>query len=117
MSQEQIPESAMYRIEPRYLIDKLVSTGLTQDEAIATIARMGVGNEEATQAVMRAADLVQTKVGMVPREKLVVSHVQDESDTAFEAATEFYLEGELVRRDAWVNMKRGLSMGAAQAQI
>jgi len=106
-----------YRVPVQFVLDKLVAAGESSDEALATLANMGLGDEQAKARVIRAADLVDTAAGMVPRDKLVVSTTTSEDVDAIYAACEFFLDGTLVRRDAWVNLKRGLSMGAEQATL
>lgn len=58
--------------------------------------------------------MVQTTKGLIEDSKLkVIDHIQEDEKARY-IATEWYLDGELVRRDAWVNLKQGLSMEGAQ---
>lgn len=58
--------------------------------------------------------MVQTKNGLIADSELqVIDHIQEDEKARY-IATEWYHNGELVRRDAWVNLKQGLSMEGAQ---
>lgn len=57
---------------------------------------------------------VYTTKGLVERSELTVKDVVNESENARECATEWYLGGELVRRDAWVNVLRPQSISGEQ---
>jgi len=106
-----------YRVPVQFVLDKLVAAGETSEQALATLANMGLGDEQAKARVVYAADLIDTAAGMVPRDKLVVNTPTSEDADAIYASCEFFLDGTLVRRDAWVNLKRGLAMGGAQATL
>ena len=58
---------------------------------------------------------VQTLVGLIERERLEVSDITVEEDNARVTATEWRLDGELVRRDVHVNVLRGLQSEVAGA--
>lgn len=61
--------------------------------------------------------LVYTTKGLVERSRLAVQDLIDEQETCRVIATEWRLDGEIVRRDVNVNMLRGLEMGAEQARV
>jgi hypothetical protein len=52
---------------------------------------------------------VQTARGLVDRERLEAKDVATEDEDSRVTVTEWYLEGELVRRDVWVSLLRGLA--------
>lgn len=52
---------------------------------------------------------VQTKLGLLPREHLKVEDNVFEDDKARYVQTKWYFNDELVRQDAWVNLKQGLA--------
>ena len=60
---------------------------------------------------------VQTIKGLVDRELLDVKEVVSETDNARVVATEWYLGGELVRRDAHAMILRTEAIGGQQAQM
>ena len=60
---------------------------------------------------------VQTTKGLIDRAELTVNEIVDEDDSARYVATEWYLGNELVRRDAWVNMKQGITMKVEGANL
>lgn len=53
---------------------------------------------------------VLTTAGLIERDRLQVKDIVTESDNAREFATEWRLNGELVRRDVWVNVLRGIEV-------
>jgi len=53
--------------------------------------------------------LVDTIKGPLERNLLTVKDIIDENDNARVLATEWYLGDELVRRDAMINLLRGIS--------
>ena len=57
---------------------------------------------------------VQTTKGIVDRSLLEVKDIVTEQDTARCMATEWYLDGELVRRDVWVSVLVGASLTGEQ---
>jgi hypothetical protein len=61
--------------------------------------------------------LVYTKLGLIERARLEVKDIVVEEDNARVTATEWYLDGELVRRDVNVNILRGLSVLGDQAKV
>jgi len=61
--------------------------------------------------------LVYTTKGLVPFRALAVQDVVTGTDNSREIATEWRMDGELVRRDVWVSLLRGQSMGAEQGGI
>lgn len=61
--------------------------------------------------------LVQTTKGLVERDLLVVSDVVSEEDNARVVATEWHLDGELVRRDVAVSILQGHALCGEQADI
>lgn len=60
---------------------------------------------------------VLTTKGLVDRSKLEVKDIIEEHDNARVFATEWYLDGELVRRDVNVNILRGLEVAPEQQQF
>lgn len=60
--------------------------------------------------------LIQTKDGLIPLEELDVRDVTELQENARVTATEWYRNGELVRRDVHVNVLRGLQV-AAEANL
>lgn len=57
---------------------------------------------------------VQTNKGLIDRDLLTIRDVVEEYDNARVSATEWFLEGELVRRDVNVNVLRGASLDGHQ---
>lgn len=53
----------------------------------------------------------------VERDALDVTHHMSFEDNANVHAVEWRLAGELVRRDVWVNVLRGLSIGAEAGKV
>lgn len=61
--------------------------------------------------------LVQTIKGLVERDLLEVTDIITEGDNDRAIATEWRLEGELVRRDVAVSILCGLSLSGDQAEF
>lgn len=61
--------------------------------------------------------LIHTTKGLVPFEKLEVHDIVTLEENARVMATEWRLNGEIVRRDVNVNMLRGLEIGLAQESV
>jgi hypothetical protein len=61
--------------------------------------------------------LVYTKNGLIPREELEVKDVIVEVGSARCIATEWYHNGELVRRDAWANVYNAQSVSGEQPKL
>jgi len=61
--------------------------------------------------------LVQTNVGLIERDRLVVTDIVEEYDNARVIATEWRLEGELVKRDVHASILRGHALAGEQAEI
>ena len=61
--------------------------------------------------------LVYTAVGDVERDRLVIKDVMTEEENCRVSATEWFLDGELVRRDVNVNVFNGLSLEGKQQEI
>jgi len=61
--------------------------------------------------------LVDTIKGPIERDLLTVEECITEDDNTRCIATEWRLEGELVKRDVHVIVKRGLAAGGQQAQL
>ena len=61
--------------------------------------------------------LVYTTKGLIPFASLQVQDIVTGTDNSREIATEWRLDGELVRRDVWVSILRGQSMGAEQGSM
>ena len=53
---------------------------------------------------------VLTTAGLVERSELTERDIVTESDNARAVATEWYLDGNMVRRDVWVNTLRGVEV-------
>lgn len=58
--------------------------------------------------------LVHTTKGLIERDRLTVKDIIDETDNSRCIATEWYLDGELVRRDGWANIYSPLPISGAQ---
>jgi hypothetical protein len=58
--------------------------------------------------------LVTTIKGLIERDRLEMRPLISETTTSVEVGIEWYLEGELVRRDVWINLLRGLDTTAVQ---
>lgn len=61
--------------------------------------------------------LVQTIKGLIARESLEVKDSVEEHDNARVVATEWFLSGEMVRRDVHVSILRGHSLAGEQAAV
>jgi hypothetical protein len=61
--------------------------------------------------------LVTTTLGLVERDRLQAKDIIEEHDNARVIATEWFLDGEMVRRDVHVSILRGLDVASAQANI
>lgn len=59
--------------------------------------------------------LVETIKGLIERDLLEIKEVVSEDDNSRAVATEWYLNGELVRRDAHVMVLRTQAIGGQQA--
>lgn len=60
---------------------------------------------------------VHTTKGLVERDRLKVKDIVKEDDNSRAIATEWYLDGEMVRRDVTVSILRGLSLTGEQAEL
>ena len=60
---------------------------------------------------------VHTTKGLVDRDNLVVSDIVSDEPNARVIATEWHLEGELVRRDVAVSILCGQALAGEQAEI
>ena len=61
--------------------------------------------------------MVHTTKGMIDRHRLVVTDVVSDEDNARVTATEWHLDGELVRRDVNVNILQGQAVFGDQAEV
>ena len=61
--------------------------------------------------------LVQTTKGLIERDTLEVRDIVEEHDNARVNATEWFLSGELVRRDVNVNILRGAELESEQSTL
>ena len=61
--------------------------------------------------------MVLTTKGLVARELLSVSDIVSDEPNARIIATEWRLDGELVRRDVWVSILSGHEMASEQAEL
>lgn len=60
---------------------------------------------------------VHTTKGLIERERLIASDIVSEEDNARVIATEWHLDGELVRRDVAVSILQGQALFGEQAEI
>lgn len=60
---------------------------------------------------------VHTIKGLIDRDRLTVEDIVNEDGNSRAIATEWRLDGELVRRDVHVMILRGHEVGAAQAEM
>lgn len=60
---------------------------------------------------------VHTAIGLIDRNLLTVRDVVSEYGNSRAIATEWFLDGELVRRDVAVSLFSGLALAGAQAEI
>jgi hypothetical protein len=60
---------------------------------------------------------VQTIKGLIARDLLEVRDVVAEDDNARAVATEWFLDGELVRRDVAVSILSGIALAGEQAEV
>jgi hypothetical protein len=61
--------------------------------------------------------LVHTIKGLIERDRLVVTDVINEDDNSRAVATEWHLDGELVRRDVAVSILQGQALLGEQADL
>ena len=61
--------------------------------------------------------LVHTTKGLVERERLTVSDIVSEEENSRAIATEWFLDGELVRRDVAVSILRGQDVFGEQGKF
>lgn len=61
--------------------------------------------------------LVETAKGLIERDLLVVKDIIEEGDNYRSIATEWFLDGELVKRDCHVMILRTQPMGGEQAKM
>lgn len=61
--------------------------------------------------------LVHTTKGLIERDLLTVEDIVTDEDNARIIATEWRLEGELVRRDVTVSVLRGHAFGGEQGEV
>lgn len=60
---------------------------------------------------------VHTLKGPIERDRLIATDIVSEEDNARVIATEWHLDGELVRRDVWGNILRGQALFGEQAEL
>ena len=60
---------------------------------------------------------VHTTKGLIERDRLIVTDIVSEEDNARVVATEWHLDGELVRRDVAVSILRGHALCGEQAEL
>ncbi len=58
--------------------------------------------------------MVHTTKGLISRDLLEVKDIVQDEDNARVTATEWYLDGALVRRDVNVNILRGIDLNSEQ---
>ena len=61
--------------------------------------------------------LVHTVKGLIERDRLTVKDIVSDEDNARVIATEWFLGGELVRRDVAVSILAGQALAGEQAEI
>lgn len=61
--------------------------------------------------------MIETTKGLIERDRLTVKDKTEEGEDYRATATEWFLDGELVRRDVWVVKLRGLEMTGAQQGV
>lgn len=61
--------------------------------------------------------MVHTAKGLIERDRLIATDIVSEEDGARVIATEWHLDGELVRRDVAVSILRGQALSGEQAEI
>lgn len=62
-------------------------------------------------------DLVYTTKGLVHFDRLEIKEIRDTGSNHIGVAREWYLDGELVRRDAWVTILRGNALESEQGKV
>jgi len=60
---------------------------------------------------------VQTTKGLIDRDLLIASDIVTEEENARVIATEWHLDGELVRRDVAVSILQGQALFGEQAEL
>jgi hypothetical protein len=60
---------------------------------------------------------VHTIKGLIDRDRLTVTDIVSEDDNSRAIATEWFLDGELVRRDVAVSILRGQALAGEQAEM
>jgi hypothetical protein len=60
---------------------------------------------------------VHTIKGLIDRDLLTVNDIVSEDDNSRAVATEWFLDGELVRRDVAVSILRGQALAGEQAEM
>jgi hypothetical protein len=63
------------------------------------------------------SNLVHTTKGLIERERLIVKDIITEGPNDRSIATEWFLDGELVKREVWVSMLSGIAVFGEQAEI
>ena len=59
--------------------------------------------------------LVWTTKGAIERERLEVKDIVQETEGSRDKITEWYLDGEMVRRDGWVTILMAADIGSEQS--
>jgi hypothetical protein len=65
----------------------------------------------------QAARKVHTIRGLIDRDRLTVRDIVSEDDNSRAIATEWFLDGELVRRDVAVSILQGQALTGEQAEM
>lgn len=60
---------------------------------------------------------VHTTKGLIDRKKLVATDILDEGENHRAIATEWHLDGELVRRDVAVSILSGIALNSEQETV
>ena len=61
--------------------------------------------------------LVNTTKGEIARDRLITTDIVSEEPGCRVIATEWHLDGELVRRDVWVSILKGQEVAGEQASL
>jgi hypothetical protein len=55
--------------------------------------------------------LIHTVKGLIPESRLLVKDIRGDTENSIDIGREWYLDGELVRRDAWSTILHPVEMG------
>lgn len=63
------------------------------------------------------AKMVETAKGLLPFDELEIREVRGDGANEVSIAREWYWRGELVRRDAWVTLLRGVPSALTEGKV